>query len=98
MTKVAFHKDENGTGGWLFDSEFGGQYMALRNIAGFAGRDWELYVEQRTEVVGSSDIASWKLVEDQLSSRGECVEVANEHSEREYRQSVTFNENGALVL
>jgi hypothetical protein len=52
-----FIKDQDGTGGWLFDGEFGGQYMALRNIAGFAGRDWSLYVEQRVEVTGSSDIA-----------------------------------------
>lgn len=44
-------------------------YRAYRNIAGFAGRDWELW----TDVAGH-----WIIVEDMLGSRQECVDRAAE--------------------
>jgi hypothetical protein len=58
-------------GGWLFTIE-GQSFEAIRNIAGFAHRDWEVW----THVGGYRLGVQGKCIEDQLASRAECVEVA----------------------
>ena len=61
MSKTTFVKSN---GGYLFRTTDGEVYRAVRNEAGFAGRDWELWT------------VDGRLAQDQLSSRGECVELA----------------------
>lgn len=72
MTRFVKNTDPNSGrfGGWEFRARANEarKYMAIRNQAGFAGRDWELW-----ELAESGE---WVCVEDQLASRGECVVFA----------------------
>lgn len=54
-------------GGWQFTIN-GVTFEAIRNIAGFAHRDWEVWTVK--------DGAQAECIADQMASRTECVEVA----------------------
>ena len=60
--KITFHK--GAPGAWHFDIE-GVRFLAIRNIAGFAHRDWDLYNSDGTVVLS-----------DQLATRQECYAEA----------------------
>lgn len=57
-------------GGWRFTVE-GRDFEAIRNIAGFAHRDWDVLTVEDPD----------RYIADQLASRGECVEAARGWSE-----------------
>lgn len=60
-------------GGWAF-SVGDRRFMAQRNEAGFAGRDWELL-----EYIGADELhRQMQFVEDMLPSRAACMERAKE--------------------
>lgn len=54
-------------GGWGFEVA-GRNFMASRNIAGFAHRDWDLI-----EIFPTGEM---RYLEDQLANRAACVEAA----------------------
>lgn len=73
-------------GGWAFRIE-GHEFVAWRNEAGFAGRDWELWpVNNGTDAWGVT--TTFPHI-DMVASRGECVTEA----ERMVKRS---NESAAI--
>jgi hypothetical protein len=60
---------QNASGQYEFNVK-GVAYEAIRNEAGFAGRDWDLYT--------SAAYGDGRIVVDQLASRKECVEAAEQ--------------------
>ena len=59
-------KFEKRVGGWAFRLG-NAEFLAVRNIAGFAHRDWEVRILDGT--------SGGTLIEDQLESRKACVEA-----------------------
>jgi hypothetical protein len=67
----AMTKFEKRVGGWAFKVG-SAEFIAMRNEAGFAHRDWEVWHLDGSKVGG--------MVEDQLESRRECVEAVKSKS------------------
>jgi hypothetical protein len=74
MDKVRFRKLDYF---WAFDvPSTGATYGAMRNEAGFAGRDWMLFRQESDAIADGNFHFRWVLVTDQLTSRKACVKAA----------------------
>lgn len=75
LTNFQFHFTKEPDGGWSFDAPTG-TYKALRNEAGFAGRDWELWKLESAATADKMYRFSWRQVGEQYDSRVEAASAA----------------------